>query len=268
VHLGGDWASGGDALARAVATQGHDDAATREYREGDDLRKVHWRSTARVGELMVRREEQPFTSRSTLLLDARLAAHRGQGPGSSLEWAVSAVASIGVALLRDGHALRVLDDGGGDLVSSASAAGGRRPGTTSEGALLEALAGVEASSRATLRGAAEQLRRGGVEGVLVAVLGNLRPADAEVLARLRHGSGTCIAVLLDTQTWGAGGGHGRAGQRAQQSGHAAAAQLFLSSGWRVLEVAHGTTLASVWPAAGARTGRALHDLPGVAGAGR
>ena len=31
----------------------------------DDLRRVHWRSTARVGELMVRREEQPWESRAT-----------------------------------------------------------------------------------------------------------------------------------------------------------------------------------------------------------
>ncbi|TAL24279.1 MAG: DUF58 domain-containing protein, partial [Frankiales bacterium] len=95
VRLGGDWASGGESMARSVSSSGTDDAATREYRHGDDLRKVHWRSTARVGELMVRREEQPFQSRATLLLDSRAAAHRGDGPGSSFEWAVSAVASIG-----------------------------------------------------------------------------------------------------------------------------------------------------------------------------
>ena len=67
---------------------GAEDAATREYRYGDDLRKVHWRSTARVGELMVRREEQPVHSRATVLLDGRRGAHRGSGPGSSFEYAV------------------------------------------------------------------------------------------------------------------------------------------------------------------------------------
>ena len=30
----------------AWPTRGEDDAATREYRQGDDLRRVHWRSTA------------------------------------------------------------------------------------------------------------------------------------------------------------------------------------------------------------------------------
>jgi uncharacterized protein (DUF58 family) len=254
VQLGGDWSTGGDAVARAVSAAGHDDAATREYREGDDLRKVHWRSTARVGELMVRREEQPFTSRGTLLLDARLAAHRGQGPGSSLEWAVSAAASIGVALLRDGHTLRVLDDSGEDLVPAAASAARSRTGGLTEGLLLEALAGVEASRRATLDGAAEQLRRGGVDGVLVAVLGTLRAPEAEALSRLRHGAGTCIAVLMDTPTWGGTALRPRAGKAAPTvTPHESAAQLLRRTGWRVLEVTHGTTLASVWPAAGVRT---------------
>jgi uncharacterized protein (DUF58 family) len=246
VRLGGDWSSGGDAMSRAVSATGHDDAATREYRDGDDLRKVHWRSTARVGELMVRREEQPFTSRGTLLLDARAHAHRGQGPGSSLEWAVSGVASIGVALLRSGYSLRLLGDTGAELVPA--------PVPVTEGTLLDALASVQPSARGSLDGCVDQLRRTGVEGLLIAVLGNLEADDAEQLARLRHGGGTCVAVLVDTPTW--------TGSPAT-SAHAAAITLLARAGWRVLSVKHGTTLASVWPEAASRSGRA-HDIsPGV-----
>jgi hypothetical protein len=109
---GGDWAGGGDAPPGRCPAAAPTTPPPAEYRHGDDLRKVHWRSTARVGELMVRREEQPFQSRATLLLDGRSAAHRGDGPASSFEWSVSAVASIGVALSRLGFALSLLRETG------------------------------------------------------------------------------------------------------------------------------------------------------------
>jgi uncharacterized protein (DUF58 family) len=240
VRLGGDWAGGGDATTRSVSTSGSDDAATREYRQGDDLRKVHWRSTARVGELMVRREEQPFQSRATLLLDGRTSAHRGEGPGSSFEYAVSAVASIGVALTRAGFVLRLMGDDGNDIPPPGAA--------LTEGVLLDSLALVIGSRSPSLLPAATRLRTG-VDGVLVAVLGALDLEDAERLARLRTGSGTCVAVLLDTDSWKPG--PARAREAAQQD-HQRVASLLGGAGWRVLPVEHGTTLASVWPLAGAR----------------
>ena len=43
---GGLWAGTGESQARNAAASGEDDIATREYRHGDDLRRVHWRSTA------------------------------------------------------------------------------------------------------------------------------------------------------------------------------------------------------------------------------
>ncbi len=244
IRLGGDWTGGGDATARSVAASGSDDAATREYRHGDDLRKVHWRSTARVGELMVRREEQPFQSRATILLDSRVIAHRGDGPGSSFEWAVSAVASVAANLGRAGYGLRVLMDSGLDLVPASSGLG--------EGAVLDALAGVQASRAESLDGATEQLRRNGVDGVLVAVVGALSPDDSERLARLRHGATACVAVLIDSETWAPGGARRREDARVA---YEASAVMLAAAGWRVLRVAHGTTLASVWPLAATHAGR-------------
>ncbi|MCU1601882.1 MAG: hypothetical protein JWO22_2591, partial [Frankiales bacterium] len=244
IRLGGDWTGGGDATARSVAATGTDDAATREYRHGDDLRKVHWRSTARVGELMVRREEQPFQSRATMLLDSRVVAHRGDGPGSSFEWAVSGVASIAANLGRAGYGLRVLLETGLDLVPASSGLG--------EGAVLDALAGVQASRSETLEAATDQLRRNGVDGVLVAVVGALTPDDSERLARLRHGATACVAVLIESETWAPSGPRRREEARL---GYEASAGLLTAAGWRVLRVAHGTTLASVWPLAATHTGR-------------
>jgi uncharacterized protein (DUF58 family) len=223
---------------------GSDDAATREYRYGDDLRKVHWRSTARVGELMVRREEQPFQSRATLLLDCRGQAHRGDGPGSSFEWAVSAMASISVSLARTGFGVRMLADSGLDLVPAGV--------PVTEGSLLDTLAGVGASQAESISAATEHLRRSGIDGVLVAVLGSLTPEDAQALSRLRHGSAACIAVLMDTDTWAPTGPRQRSVAAAAFEQSTA---LLATTGWRVLQITHGTTLASVWPLAGNRTGR-------------
>ncbi|MBA2560262.1 MAG: DUF58 domain-containing protein, partial [Propionibacteriales bacterium] len=71
VRLSGDWSGTGDNRPRAFAAAGTEDVTVREYRLGDDLRRIHWRSSARTDEIMVRREEQPYQSRATLVLDTR-----------------------------------------------------------------------------------------------------------------------------------------------------------------------------------------------------
>ena len=95
---------GDDAGSHSIGVRGADDASTREYRTGDDLRKIHWRSSARTGALMVRQEERPWQGQMTVLLDLRRNAHvegrrRRPRPSderlrSSLEWAISAAATI------------------------------------------------------------------------------------------------------------------------------------------------------------------------------
>jgi len=105
--LGATWVGEGDGRARAAVAAGEDDVVPRAYRDGDELRRVHWRSTARYGELMVRREEQRWRNRALLLLDTRRSAHAGTGVASSFEFAVSAAASTAsevcsTALIKDG----------------------------------------------------------------------------------------------------------------------------------------------------------------------
>jgi len=244
VRLGGEWTGGGEASARSMASAGEDDAATREYRQGDDLRKVHWRSTAHRGEMMVRREERPWQSRAAVLLDTRARAHRGVGVDSSFEWAVSAAASIGLHLAGGGYHLRLVEDTGDGLPASAPAV----TATT----LLDRLAGLQPSNGQSLRLAAAQLRRSG-EGLVVAVLGALDPADAQALARLRHGAAACVAVLLDPLDWAAGGRR-RGGGRGDGRGDGgdsdeAAARLLAAAGWRVLRAGRGSELAGLWPQA-------------------
>lgn len=75
----------------------------REYVVGDELRRVHWRSSAKVGELMVR--EQLDTSEPTIvvLLDDRAAAHPEvrDEVAESFEAACEAAASIIAAAVRE-----------------------------------------------------------------------------------------------------------------------------------------------------------------------
>jgi uncharacterized protein (DUF58 family) len=244
VRLGGARDAGGESVSRTVAIRGDDDAATREYRNGDDLRKVHWRSTARVGKLMVRREERPWQSRATLLLDTRGIAHRGDGPGSSFEWSVSAVASIAVHAARHGYAVQLITDSG-------PVVGGAR--LSDEGVLLDHLAEVSASRHRGLDAAVSTLR--GVEGIgtLVAVLGLLDPEQAAALAAARTPSDTSVAILVDCSTWM--GLSPRARSEADAA-YDATAEILLTSGWRVVRARHGDTLPQLWPSAGERLGAA------------
>ena len=62
-----------------VALHGEDDQSIREYRDGDDLRRIHWPATARTGDLMVRQEDRPARRRAMILLDPRAGAHQGHG---------------------------------------------------------------------------------------------------------------------------------------------------------------------------------------------
>ena len=110
--IGASWVGEGDGKTRAAAAAGEDDVVPRAYRDGDELRRVHWRSTARYGELMVRREEQRWRNRALLLLDTRRNAHAGTGVTSSFEYAVGAAASIGVHLARGGMDGQLITDAG------------------------------------------------------------------------------------------------------------------------------------------------------------
>ncbi|HEX6919713.1 MAG TPA: DUF58 domain-containing protein [Actinomycetes bacterium] len=260
VQLAGEWAGSGESRARAIATAGEDDAGTREYRQGDDLRRVHWRSTARLGQLMVRREEQPWHSRCTVLLDTRTAGHRGEGPASSFEWAVSAAASIGVHLVRHGYHVRLVTDTGSNVASVAHDASG--VGSDFEGALLDALAVIESSPNRSLLEAGSALRRGGGDGLLVAVLGTVSPDEAHQLARLRHGTTAAVAVLLDATTWTALPESARTSAR---EAYDASVALLRTSGWRVVQARAGDSLADLWPDA-SRHHREV-DLSGTAAAG-
>lgn len=81
----------------------------REYVPGDELRRVHWRSSAKVGELMVREQLDTAEPAIVVLLDDRTVAHRAD----SFEDACEAAASIVVAAVREGLPVSLHLVGGG-----------------------------------------------------------------------------------------------------------------------------------------------------------
>ncbi|MCE1178591.1 MAG: DUF58 domain-containing protein [Micrococcales bacterium] len=186
---GGTGAEG--TVPHMVALHGEDDISLREYREGDDLRRIHWPSTARTGTLMMRAEDRPSRRRAVLLLDARQGAHRGQGRAASFEWAVTALASAGVHLAQSGYAVHLLTP---ELVTD-----GREGAALGTDEILDALAVAETREAAPLDAvlhAARPLAPGG--GLVVAVVAGCDDAHARALAALRQPGSNGVAVVLDT----------------------------------------------------------------------
>jgi uncharacterized protein (DUF58 family) len=169
----------------ALGRHGDDFYALREYVVGDDLRRVHWRSTARMDELMVRHDEMPWQARTTVVLDARRAAHTA----TSLERAVSAAASVVSAVAREQHLVRFVASDGVD-----SSLG---TGLAHTEAIMEHLARVEAVGHGSFRQALDAMGGSGYGGVLVAVLGRATPGELDTLTRLHRSFRTVIAVITE-----------------------------------------------------------------------
>ncbi|WP_235739167.1 DUF58 domain-containing protein [Nocardioides alcanivorans] len=236
IPVGGVWVGSGDNRPRAFATGSAEDVTVRDYRTGDDLRRVHWRSSARRGELMVRREEQPWQSRATVLVDNRTIAHRGSGPASSLETAVVAAASIAAHLTRSGFQVRLVTADGTDPDRTWH----ERDVAQSMGTVLESLAVMQQTPRSHL--GTDWLVEQHSDALLIAVLGHLDDHDHAALRRMRlHGSHP-LALALDVEQWR---GRSGAGDAAWLSG----------LGWTAVSVGPGDSLPALWKELGRRAGR-------------
>ncbi len=258
VRLAGEASGYGEGRQRALALAGEDDVIPRGYRHGDDLRRVHWRSTARYGELMVRREEQPQRARCTVLLDTRRIAYQGTGPDSAFEWAVSGAASALVHMLERGFAVRLLTDDGSSVPGEGEGgfAGSTHESADSAGLMMDTLAVVDHSDGGGLSRAYDVLR-GGNQGLLVAFFGDLDEEQAAVAARMRQRSGGAVAFVLDSDTWVQGESHGAAPAGAEER-----LRLLRESGWTAVLVQPGADLAQLWQLAGQQSAVTQSALSG------
>jgi uncharacterized protein (DUF58 family) len=235
VSIAGNRLGDGESGLRTVAAAGDDDIAPRSYRDGDELRRVHWRSTARYGELMVRREEQRWHNRALLLLDTRRKAHVGTGPDSSFEYAVNAMASIGVHLVGQGIETRLITE-----------TGDAAPAGPAAESLLERLAVIRTSRGTDLNRGLAALRTSN-RGQVIAIVGALSPAQARLLAASHHGTSPAMALLLDGPHWAADRTAGRTADRTgDREPPSASASILIAAGWRVVTATGSTPLTDAW----------------------
>ncbi len=237
-----------------------DDVSVRDYRHGDSQRRIHWRASARKGELMVRREEQPEQGNATLLLDDSEAAHlasgvlstRGGGPATlpSFEQAVSVTASLAVALTTAGFGVNlrtrsgqsvgdVRIDEAGPLLDVLSEISLTSPRQTSKAGVMPGFGAAHASSDSS--------------GVVIAVLGQVDGALLHELSAWPSRGRRALAILMGqafepTQAPPMSpSGQRTPSQSADQALSATLCQEQLSTaGWKVLTIDSLQELADAW----------------------
>ena len=187
-----------------LATQRADELIAREYRPGDPLRRVHWRQTARRGELMVRQEEQEGDPEAVLLLDTAIPPKNhaaGAASDEHFERMVELAASLGIHLLDAGYVVSFVET----ATDSVPFADGTVPYRISRfapgdaGGLLEALAETERFAVSELYdvsvGLRPVIRRTGKVMPVFAVLGRLSPLGARRLASTKVNADPAVVFL-------------------------------------------------------------------------
>ena len=173
-HTRGDDPTAGAPRPAAIGPSGEEFYGLRAYQVGDDLRRVHWPSTARTGELVVRQLELPWQGRATVLLDVRAAVHSED----TFEVGVSAAASILLASWRAGALVRLATTDGTDS--------GFAAGHAHFEAVMEHLAMADPRPRDGLASATAGLRRVGNVGSLAVITTSAAPAaNLQLLAGLQ-----------------------------------------------------------------------------------
>jgi len=227
------------ALRQPTGARGEDFYALREYVQGDDMRKVHWPSTARRGKIMIRQEETPWHTRATVILDDRKSAHDGSGSSASIERAIEATASVLQLYQRAAYGFRLI--------------GACHPGVTSGRGVthlhrcLDLLATMDLHadrrSNPLLDRLVEIEARGAGEETLVLVSGTLGTDAAIALGRLRRVFKQIVCVSFPAHRYSSASTKQRwAGEREMVE----AARHLGRSGIRSVIVGPGDSLEAAW----------------------
>ena len=99
---------GASRIRRAATTPTSNAGQVRAYELGDSFRHVHWPTTARRDELMVKMFDQEASADVWLMIDTDPAVQSGEGDSATEEVAVLVAASLAADLLRAGRAVGLL----------------------------------------------------------------------------------------------------------------------------------------------------------------
>jgi uncharacterized protein (DUF58 family) len=158
----------------------------REYLPGDDLRLIHWRSSARLGTLLVKHNvdtSQPFT---VVIFDQRPHLYTEE----TFEQAVDIAASVVVAAAADKAPVEL-------RLTSGAVLGGPRVREATP--LIDHLTGVRGHPGGSLQRQLLTLRRARGGTSLIVITGEIDAFDLPYLAALRPRFDRIVLVSIDTE---------------------------------------------------------------------
>lgn len=158
----------------------------REYLPGDDLRLIHWRSSARLGTLLVKQNVDTSQPYSVVIFDQRPSLYTAE----SFEQAVDVTASVVLASAANKAPVELrLTDGtvlGGPRVREATP-------------LIDYLTGIRGDPAGSLRAQLLAVRRARGGTSLIVVTGEVSPDDLPYLAPLRKRFDRVVLISIDTE---------------------------------------------------------------------
>lgn len=214
---------------------------TREYRSGDSPRFIHWRSTARHGELIVKEFETRAATEVNVVLDLDGQAHYGIGKQNTFEYAVKIGASISEHALKQGHDVQLFAYG--KQVWSVDA--GR--GTAQWQRLLEAFARMKADGVLRYPDAIRRAAHGMRDGSSAVLFISDPPRDPlgvlQAIAVLRAHRVRPIGIFLDRGSFSGGSNTAR---HHSSSGPVDLLSWFRIQGLPVYHICQGDSLEQVF----------------------
>ncbi len=168
----------------------------RPYAPGDSMNRIHWKSTARHGEIQVKEFDLEQTADAWIVLDLQREIQAGHGDESTVEVAVRAAASIADKALQENRSVGMTVN----VARTAFLPPDR--GSRQHLKIMQLLASVEADGSTqlveTLITTVGRLRRG---MTAVVITPSLDPAWVRPLAALRNRGVACVVLALDAAAY-------------------------------------------------------------------